>query len=115
MSEEKRKPTLTNDKKRREYAEDPLNWEYIDSLGSLKVGTSPTIVLQRLKGTMIYRLAAFVAADAFAMPWIPEESRMPERYESINAFELAGDGHYCRSTDNLSITAIVARLKEMKL
>lgn len=114
MTEEKRKPTLTNDKKRRDYAEDPANWEYIDSL-SLRVGTSPTIVLQRLKGTMIYRLAAFVAADASAMPWIPEESRMPERYESINAFEFAGDGHYCRSTDNLSITAIVQKLKELKL
>lgn len=116
MAEEKRKPTLRNDSKRKAYVRDERNWEDVGELEELRTNDGrPVFKLKRLKGTGIYLLASCNPE------WNPEiwvgdfDPRKPSGYRWGWMFELDQGGFYDPAKNPLSLTAIVQKLKELKL
>ena len=103
QNEEERKPTLTNDRKRREYVEDDANWERV-SMTFLNEDAEGSIKAERLKGTNIVRLMGRLAANGY----------FPAHWTLLKAYEFNPDGSM-KDVYDLSEARMAARLRELRL
>ena len=100
---DEKKPTLTNDRKRREYVEDDANWERV-SMTFLADDQEGSVKAERLKGTNIVRLMGRLAADRY----------LPAHWTLLKAYEFKPDGSM-KDVYDLSEARMAARLKELCL
>lgn len=113
MTGEKRKPTLRNDGERKAYVRDERNWEDVGELEELRTNDGrPLFKLKRLKGTRICLMLSCNPEWLRVSDYVP---RKPSGYRWGWMFEPDEGGFYDPRKNPLSLTGVVARLREMKL